>query len=421
MGSTLSCLEQAPDREDRRLEATSREEDKSSEINTQEKIPDQFPMLDCTKSSIARYTKLLDLYTRDSSLVFKARAWQINNELVSLQEQLENAKSEGISLIDTNENVSLSEISKNKLSLSYKEQSSNLKKQIEELCKQIQSLLHGVEHHKAHTQNEARISRLIKSPLIDGGHCVHHEEARVDREQKILEESDQIDYKICYNAWHNIVPNGGKQFSHRLFTLDLDIYEERLWLKSLKTMTLPYIPKLEIINGSSQHSRLMKHFLRNCFSRKVDRLYCEYAGTFSGPKEDFFEEILNVGHKITKSLSLTSCIVSQTSMVKILSVLRNLQQIEFNCAKICIDDIPQFGHSLDGSSLKILKFKGTFSSGHVYQSFRLLIDGLSECQDFKRNLISIEVARSSIGPFPVGTNYEPALKQQMLKNGFNIV
>ncbi|CAI2386036.1 unnamed protein product [Moneuplotes crassus] len=108
------------------------------------------------------------------------------------------------------------------------------------------------------------------------------------------------------------------------------------------------------------------------------------------------EELINISGKVEDELFLCNFSMSQEQLETLISINKNKIKLGFIKCKLKIASVPDFGDSLEGSTLKLLNLAGC---GHEDLSdwedndthFENLVKGLAQSEDMKKNLKNISV------------------------------
>ncbi|CAI2371473.1 unnamed protein product [Moneuplotes crassus] len=222
------------------------------------------------------------------------------------------------------------------------------------------------------------------------------------KETMLLTESKWIYMNVCFRIIVKGIPER-RVTDHQYIALSLDLsnYTSTKLICKLKTFLFYELSSIEILGINKKNLSMVRSFLQDCNLQSTQRLtlISESAGPLS--INNYLSGILSVVHKIqlnevknsdeSRELHLVNFKISHKSMMKLLSCCRTNYALSFTRCKIFIRNIPDFGHSLDGSKLQELAFH---SSSILDQSGSNALDnlliGLANSDDFRRNLISLE-------------------------------
>ncbi|CAI2387051.1 unnamed protein product [Moneuplotes crassus] len=170
--------------------------------------------------------------------------------------------------------------------------------------------------------------------------------------------------------------------------------EELRFLENLKKK-IPDLKCLKIANCEYEDLKTVNSFLKSYFPDKVGSFYFNDESSLS-PIEECMEELIKISSKVSEDLFLYNFSMSQEQLETLISLNKNKRKLGFIRCKIKIFSVPDFGDSLEGSTLELLDLTGC---GHENLSdwedndthFENLVKGLAQSEDMKKNLENISV------------------------------
>ncbi|CAI2369322.1 unnamed protein product [Moneuplotes crassus] len=180
-------------------------------------------------------------------------------------------------------------------------------------------------------------------------------------------------------------------FRVRVSHLDLNIHQNIQWLGKLKSLPLSNLENTILNNIRSRNFTSLRNFLCNLSWRREPSLYLIFSNSALLNKRKCLQSILNICYKVTFRVIICFATISHSSLMKLLSACRNTKSLIFQNCKISILKVPNFGHSLDGSTIKRLELRNCRINGLIrtrepLKGFSKLVEGLSKSQDFREAL-----------------------------------
>ncbi|CAI2375947.1 unnamed protein product [Moneuplotes crassus] len=216
-------------------------------------------------------------------------------------------------------------------------------------------------------------------------------EAKRIVEQKILQQSDERDLRVVTRLYEKTMDSKWEIDIAYDLMINNNRQSSRKLLKSLKSLT---IDTIKVINASPKNKRILKNFLQNSFPRRVKDFTLLNQNKDSLLNEKYLRGVSNISHQITTNVTFTNFKISQSSLMRILSACRDKEEILFYSCHISVEKVPEFGHSLDGSTIKTMNFCNSqivafFKQEMDFCSLLNLIKGLSKSEDFRKSLSRI--------------------------------
>ncbi|CAI2367784.1 unnamed protein product [Moneuplotes crassus] len=261
-----------------------------------------------------------------------------------------------------------------------KKQYDHLEKELEHSLKQAQELLGKPEEQK--------------SILVDES---ANREDRIRYEENIHQESEDIDRQVLSSIEFKTLLRNQIRLCNFVLRLDFNFDKHFKVLKSLDSLVLPNLRELKIENLNRRKPPALKRFLKNSFPRRVENLFLSFFRANSINMDKYLREILHASYKV-QSIIVICCIdISLRALVRLFSACRNKEQVIFVECYIDVEKVPDFGHSLDGSTISSISFlscKIYGQQGIRLSGFSNLVEGFSKSQDFKKSLKTILVSQS---------------------------
>ncbi|CAI2368416.1 unnamed protein product [Moneuplotes crassus] len=226
---------------------------------------------------------------------------------------------------------------------------------------------------------------------------IANREDRIRYEENIHQESEDIDRQVLssieFKTLHrNLIKRGCFALS-----LDFNFDQHFKMLKSLDSLVLPSLRALEIENLNPRKPPALKRFLKNSFPRRVEELTLWSLRTSTINMDKYLKEILHASYKVQSKIAICCIDISQKALVRLFSACRNKEQVIFKECYFYVEKVPDFGHSLDGSTISSISFLSCRIYGQQgirLSGFSNLVKGLSKSQDFKKSLKTILVSQS---------------------------
>ncbi|CAI2359259.1 unnamed protein product [Moneuplotes crassus] len=178
-------------------------------------------------------------------------------------------------------------------------------------------------------------------------------------------------------------------------TFRLSEYKYRDFLKSLKNR----IPDIEILNLNDAYSnnKEAKTFMTTHFPNKVGVFNFNKGSSLKCCLSVFFEELVEISQRVIGELNIHEFEISQAQLIALLCANKHKQLFGLIKCKLDLSSVPDFGGNLSGSWIKGLDLDGC---GEIWccnwqyngTHFENLIAGLSQEEDFKKNLKMIKMS-----------------------------
>ncbi|CAI2367230.1 unnamed protein product [Moneuplotes crassus] len=224
------------------------------------------------KLNISAQKKILNLYQDQILNVCCARISQINNQLVSLQQELEAYDPEKVRIDD----------------ITYKERYVDLVKKINKVLEQSQQILQAKEGVRVSIKSGDPNNKTSRAKL----------ESVIPQEMLTNQKSEDINFTVFTNLYTEFSNRTWKKELSNELELNLEGILWRYFMKRLKTLTFPNLDKLCLKNISYSDLPLLRKFLITSFSKKVDSLQMLFVDKKSGRIVKFIRDILNATYKV---------------------------------------------------------------------------------------------------------------------------
>ncbi|CAI2365220.1 unnamed protein product [Moneuplotes crassus] len=314
------------------------------------------------REKVSSHKTALKIYTKHNNWNFKKRIFQIYDSLVSLETRLDAVDPDKLGIEDSN---------------------TNCIKQYNRLDDKLGFLI-GYTHEillKAGQQNMIDLDSSGKSNK-------DKQKAKICLEKNIHQQSKEIDVGVLLSLEDKILPQRFKIFSVEFPSLDLKNDEHIKLLKNLKSLAIPNLNRLCVINISSQTLPALTSLFETSFLKRFGVLSLRFAKEIPANANRLFKNVLDTSYQVKSCVCIQGLTIKQSLLMKILSSCKDKSRIILRKCKISVEKVPDFGQSMNDSIIRVIEFPfckitGTSGEPDSMEGFSNLIEGLSESQDFR--------------------------------------